>query len=111
MALSAFASSEMLPRSSLPDLMISLGRFQKENQMTTRGQRLLIFATKRDWTTVLSLFEGALSVKYVESGMFPQADPTQYASFHDLPNFGEAMKGDAMQERTYLVIRKDAPIN
>ncbi len=91
--------------------MTSFGWFQKgRNKVAPRGQRLLTFATKNDWEPVLSSLEKMLPVKYVESGMFSDPDPPAYDSFRELPRFGEAVWGNAVGERTYLIVKKDAPI-
>ncbi len=78
--------------------------------MAPKGQRFLTFATKNDWTPVLSALEQILSVKYIESGMFPHPSPRVWESFVELPNFGEAVMGDAVQEREYMIMMKDTPI-
>lgn len=78
--------------------------------MAHRGQRVHTFATKNDWAPVLSALEEALHVKYLESGMFSEPEPATYGTFRALPRFGEAVWGDAVQERRYLILRKDAPL-
>src|SRR3990172_8087205 len=75
-----------------------------------RGQRSLVFATKKDWTPVLSSLERVLQIKYVESGMFSDPEPATYESFRALPGFGEAVWGDAVAEQRYLILKQDAPI-
>src|SRR3990172_6747506 len=91
--------------------MMSFGRFQKRrNPMAHRGQRVHTFATKNDWTPVLSSFEQMLHIKYVESGMFSNPEPATYGTFRALPGFGDAIWGDAVQERRYLILMKHAPI-
>lgn len=78
--------------------------------MAHRGQGFLIFATKTDWTPVLSSLEQVLRVKYLESGMFSDPESATYQSFRELPRFGEAVLGDPVQERRYLILLKDTPI-
>lgn len=78
--------------------------------MAHRGQRLLTFATKGDWTLVLSSLEQVLQVKYVESGMFSDPNPAVYQSFRELPRFGEAVWGEDGAEQRYLILKQDAPI-
>jgi hypothetical protein len=78
--------------------------------MAPRGQRFLTFATKTDWTPVLTSMEQILSVKYVESGMLPHQSPALYASFRELPEFCEAVRGDTVQEREYLIMKSDSVI-
>jgi hypothetical protein len=78
--------------------------------MAPKGQRFLTLATKNDWTPILSSLEATLSIKYVESGMFPTPNRLEFASFRDLPRFGEALRGDAIQEPEYLIMKREAPV-
>src|SRR5262249_43204717 len=78
--------------------------------MSTRGQRYLTFASRTDWEPILSVLEALLSVKYVESGMKVEETRPEYSSFEDLPNFGQAVSGDSVQEPRYLIMKKNTPL-
>src|SRR4051794_38852950 len=75
-----------------------------------RGQRLSTFATKDDWSDILKSFELHASVKYVRSGMSEGSQRKEYLTFAELPDFGIAQTGDAIQEPRYLIARRDSAL-
>jgi hypothetical protein len=78
--------------------------------MGDRGQRVSTFATKNDWIPILTAFEATLKVKYVPSGMFPNSEPRIYETFRELSDFGEAVWGQSIQERHYLIFMEETPV-
>lgn len=75
-----------------------------------RGQALYTFATRSDWTAVLSRLESQTAIKYVRSEMSQEPHPEVFLRFIDLPGLGTAITGDAIQEPRYLVLQAEAGI-
>jgi hypothetical protein len=75
------------------------------------GHRIHIYATRQDWTRVLSSLEEAISVKYVPYGNFPTRTVQQIAKFTSLPLLGEALSDSAVLEPKYLVTEKNDSIS
>jgi hypothetical protein len=69
-----------------------------------------IFATKNDWIPILTDFEATTKVKYTPSGMFPNSEPEIYDTCRELPDLGEAVWGQSIQERHYLILMDETPV-
>ena len=69
-----------------------------------RRTQLLFFATRSDLEPVIRSIESIRSLKYVKAGLLSTRDPKIYLSAFDLPSFGRAVAGDAVQEAAYLVV-------
>lgn len=78
--------------------------------MEPRGKTRHTIATAADWTPILHALEEILPIKYVESGLFPYPQPKAYSSYKELPLFGQARYGDAVQEPRYLVMNKESVV-
>ena len=62
------------------------------------------FATGCDLAPILQAIEESWPVRYVQTGLFVNPEPPEFATFTTLPNFGSAPTGDQGHEPHYLLV-------
>lgn len=72
--------------------------------MPGKGVVQNFFAVAEDLTAILATVEGQAALRYVQTGLFDDADQPIYSGFAALPSFGLAKVGESNQEATFLVL-------
>ncbi|MCI0392742.1 MAG: hypothetical protein MOB07_28760 [Acidobacteria bacterium] len=74
-------------------------------------KQILFFALKDDLTSVIEVVEANIQIKYVQMGVFDTPETETFLSGFELPNLGKADSDSASTCMSYLVCRRDTPVN
>src|SRR5437762_10434006 len=78
--------------------------------MSNKSTICSFFATRDDLLPVLQEVELHHALKYLECGLFGDAERPVFHSSLELENLGTAVAGDSNREPTFLVLRSEASL-
>jgi hypothetical protein len=74
-------------------------------------KHVLFFALRDDLAAVIEVVEANTQIKYVRMGNFTTPETETFLSGLELPNLGKADSDSASTCTSYLVCRRDTPVN
>src|ERR1700682_6507859 len=78
--------------------------------MSRKSTSYNFFAVPKDLITILQAVESQQSLRYVECGLFDEAERPVFYGFSSLPNLGIAKAGDYKFEPTFLILLPETPL-